>query len=199
VVPAAKAMIAALCVAFACAGTAAASGGDYVFQGGTAAEHAQVRAALEASMFNWSLVPVRVTIRIARGSTSDAIPGEIFLDARLVDSGRFAWGVVQHEYAHQFDYFVLDGARRDLLAPALGGSAWWQPAGAKLRHCELTSERFASTLAWAYWPSPDNTMRPRALGDESGAISAPAFRRLLTEVFGLPLPARSSLALSIRR
>jgi hypothetical protein len=199
VASAAVAFLAALCVACACAGTAAASGGDYVFRGGTPAERAQVHAALEASMFDWSLVPVRVTIRIARGSNSDAIPGEILLDAGLVDSGRFAWGVVQHEYAHQLDYFVLDASRRAILAGSLGGSAWWQPAGGALPHCALTSERFASTLAWAYWPSPDNSMRPRASGDESGGVSAPAFRALLAQVLGLQPPAANAVALTLRR
>ncbi len=190
---AAKAILAALCVACVCAGTAAGSGGNYVFQGGSPGEQTQVRSALDASTFDWSLVPVRVTICIARGSDSGAIPGEIFLDADLVDSGRFAWGVVQHEYAHQLDFFVLDDAQRGVLASRLGGSSWWQPPGGSLRHSQLTSERFASTLAWAFWPSPDNSMRPQAPDDESGAVSAPAFRRLLAHVLALPLPTIGAL------
>ena len=64
--------VAALCLA----GVARAGGGDYVFDGGTLAEQAQVRAALEASSFNWSLVPVRITLHIARDiPSSQATPG----------------------------------------------------------------------------------------------------------------------------
>ena len=99
---------------------AAARGGSYVVDGGTAAERSQVADALSASTFDWSLVPVQVKIHVARGINSHAQAGEIWLDANLLDSGRFAWGVVQHEYAHQVDFFLLDDQMRAQLSAALG-------------------------------------------------------------------------------
>jgi hypothetical protein len=167
--------------------------GNYLFDGGTAAEHAQVRDALGASAFDWSLVPAQITIHIARGATSQAIRGQIWLDADLLDAGRFSWGVVQHEYGHQVDFFLLDDAKRSQLAAVLGGKAWWNPGAASslapnrtLRHGQLTSERFASTLAWAYWPSPDNALRPQTRTDESAAVQPAAFRGLLAQLIGAP-------------
>jgi len=148
------------------AASAAAADGRYSVDGGTPRERAQVHAALQASAFDWSLVPP-VTVRINRGATSSAAPGEVVLDADLLDAGRFSWGVVQHEFAHELDFLVLDDADRASLSGLLGGAAWWARPG--LAHDELTSERFASTLAWASWPVPDNVMQPAT------AVSAPAF------------------------
>ena len=164
---------------------ARAGGGHYVFDGGTAAEQAQVHGALDASSFDWSVVPVTVTVHIARGIGSSAAPGQIWLDADLLDAGTFAWGVVQHEYAHQVDFFLLSSAARAQLLTALGGAAWWQPSAAAnapdgtLQHASLASERFASTLAWSYWQSPSNALKPHGRGDESGAMAPAKFRRLL--------------------
>ena len=45
---------------------ALASGGHYVFAGGTAYEQQQVTQALDTSSFDWNLVPAQVTIHIAR-------------------------------------------------------------------------------------------------------------------------------------
>jgi hypothetical protein len=189
----------ALC-ALALPVAARAVNGNYVFDGGTAAERAQVRDALDASAFDWNLVPAQITIHITRGGTSQAIPGQIWLDADLLDSGRFSWGVVQHEYGHQVDFFLLDDGKRSRLAAALGGKAWWNVQAASslapnrtLLHAQLTSERFASTLAWAYWPSPDNALRPQTRTDESAAMQPPAFRALLAQLIGAPA------ALSARR
>src|SRR5262249_27769736 len=151
------------------AAPAAAAGGSVAFRGGTQAEQAQVRAALDASSFNWSVIPRRVTVVIARGAAPSATAGTVTLDASLLDTGRFSWGVVQHEFAHEVDFSVLDDADRAVLAAALGGTAWW-PNGAALEHGSLTCERFASTLAWAYWPSADNVMRPDSSTDEAGAV-----------------------------
>jgi hypothetical protein len=163
-----------------------ASGGNYVFDGGTPAEQAQVRKALEASSFDWSLVPAQITIHIQHGATSEAVPGEIWLDADLLDAGRFAWGVVQHEYAHQVDFFLLDDAKRAQLSRVLGGVAWWNgPALAPngtLRHTQLTSERFASTVAWAFWPRSANCMSPKATNGEASSIRPAAFRALLAKL-----------------
>lgn len=170
-------------LALAFSATAYAGGGNYVFDGGTAPEQTQVRSALNASSFNWSLIPQQITIHIEPGSDSMSIPGYIWLDANLVDSGRFAWGVIQHEYAHQLDFLVLQDPQRATLTQGLGGQAWSQTSTVPTSHDQLTSERFASTLAWAFWQSPDNIMKPSS-NDESASMAPAAFRTLLAQVLG---------------
>jgi len=152
--------------------------------GGTSRERAQVVAALTASSFNWQLVPAQIAIHIARGVPSRATPGEIWLDADLLDAGMFAWGVVQHEYAHQVDFFLLDASARALLLRRLGGTVWCnaQPE----RRTELGCERFASTLAWAYWPSRENCMRPAT----ARAFTRAQFRILLSRLLHAPTERR---------
>jgi hypothetical protein len=54
-----------------------AKGGNYVFDGGTRAEQAQVKAALDVSSFDFSLVPGPVTIHVVRGVVPEATPGQI--------------------------------------------------------------------------------------------------------------------------
>jgi hypothetical protein len=164
---------------------ALASGGHYTFSGGTPYERAQVRQALRVSAFNWSLVEPVVTVRIAPGLASVSIPGRISLDARLLDAGEFSWGVVQHEYAHQVDYFVFDDEARALFAARLGGQTWYHDV-VGLPHGAYGCERFASTLAWAYWPSARNSMRPTSRGDESAAMTPARFRALLDSVLARP-------------
>lgn len=172
-------------IALVLAPNAAARGGAYSFDGGTRAEQGQVKAALDASSFDWGVVPGQVTIHIARGAASHATAGAIWLDSDLLDSGRFSWGVVQHEYAHEVDFAVLDDPARTRIGTALGTGTWcYGDAPMTLQHDEYGCERFASTLAWAYWPSPDNCMRPSALGAESGAVSPGVFRALLVSVLG---------------
>jgi hypothetical protein len=170
----------------ALAGTAHAAGGRYSFDGGNAYERAQVRQALNVSAFDWNVVPGRITIHIAPGiPNSEAMPGEIWLDANLLESGVFSWGIVQHEYAHEVDFLLLNDAQRTALGTQLGGRAWWQSDSTSYRHGELTSERFASTLAWAYWPSPQNSMKPHSKNDESAAMNPARFRGLMTQLIGV--------------
>jgi hypothetical protein len=163
---------------------ALAVGGRYVFVGGTPAERAQVLAALDASSFDWSVVPQTITIHIARGVESEARPGQIWLSSALVDSGRFSWGTIQHEYAHQVDYFLLDPVARAALTTQLGGFTWWTRA--ELPHAWAGAERFASTLAWAYWPSADNALRPTSRYDEAAALPPPQFRALVSRLLNRP-------------
>ena len=171
--------------ALALAPAAAARGGDYVFDGGTRAEQAQVKkAALDVSTFDFSVVPGPVTIHIGRGLSSSAAPGQIWLDADLLDAGRLAWGVVQHEYGHQVDFAVLTDAGRAQLQQLLGGSAWCSRAA----HAQLTCERFADLISWAYWPSSDNVLKPAGSADEGGQVSPAAFRAALAQL--LPSPFR---------
>jgi len=170
--------------ALALAPNAFARGGAYVFDGGTAGEQAQVRAALAASSFDFSVVPATVTVHIARGVESRALPGQVWLDADLLDGGTYAWGVVQHEFAHQVDFLLLDDARRTALQAALGGISWCSGAA----HGQLGCERFADLVAWAYWQSPDNVLRPAG----GGPLSPTAFRSLLSRL--LPAPVRLTAA-----
>jgi hypothetical protein len=148
----------------------------YSFAGGTTRERATVRAALAASSFDWGLVHRRVTIHVVPGGSAYARPGEIWIGRRLLARGRAAWGLIQHEYGHEVDFFLLDARARASLNRALGGKTWW-PNG-RWRHDQYGSERFASTLAWSYWPSPQNTL-VRYARPEATAMRPAAFRRLV--------------------
>jgi hypothetical protein len=171
--------------------SALAGGGDYAFEGATPAERSTVRAALEASSFDWSLVPERVTIHVGRVGTSHATPGHVWLDRRLLATGRFAWPTIMDEYAHQVDFFVLDHAHRSLLQQRLGASAWCYEVDA-LGHSAYGCERFSSMLAWAYWPSKESSYRPRSAADETAAMPAADFRRLLSSLVGAPFALKKT-------
>jgi hypothetical protein len=160
---------------------AQAVGGSYAFDGGTTRQQRQVVRALEVSEFHWDAVPAPVVIHIERGAESRATPGHIWLDADLLQAGAFAWGVVQHEYAHQVDFALFDDADRAMLLRKLGGQTWCSE-DPRLEHEDLGCERFASTLAWAYWPSPENCMKPEGPRDESAALPPAAFRALVSEL-----------------
>ena len=162
---------------------ALAGGGNYSFAGGTAAEQAQVRNALDASSFDWGFVREPVTIHIVRGiSTSYSLRGSIWLDSDLLDAGRFSWGTVQMEYAQQVHFFLLDDAARAQLTATLGGKDWcYETPG--LARGDNACERFAATLAWAYWQSPDNSMKPTSRSDWSAAMAPAKFRALASQLF----------------
>ena len=91
----------------------------------------------------------------------------------------FAWGVVQHEFAHQVDFLLLNDAQRAELERLLHASVWCSDGVPTLPHSSFGCERFASTLAWAYWQSPDNVMRPAGANAEGGALAPAAFRSVL--------------------
>ena len=165
--------------------SAFASSGTYTFAGGTAQEQATVRAALNASSFDWSLIPHTITVHIGAYGDSYSTAGDVYLDASLVDSGRFAWGVVQHEFGHQVDFFLLDDTKRALLQQALGAKDWCYGVSG-LKHSDYGCERFASELAWAYWPSGDNSMQPAQCGGESAGMPVAQFRALLAQLIGAP-------------
>ena len=162
-----------------------AAGGRYTVNGGTKAQRAQVRLALDASTFDWGLIPGEVRINIRRGVSAQSRPGEIWLDERLLSSGPFSWAVVQDEYAHQIDYFLLGGEARAVLNEALGGRVWCRTDVANLPHSAYGCERFASTAVWAYWPDEANAYRPRGPADESAAMAPDRFRALLERLLGL--------------
>lgn len=177
--------------ALALPASALASGGDYVFEGATAAERSTVRAALDASSFDWGLVPERITIHVGRVGTSHATPGHVWLDRRLLATGRFAWPTIMDEYAHQVDFFVLDDAHRSLLQHRLGAGAWCYEVGG-LSHAAYGCERFSSMVAWAYWPSRESSYRPRSGADETAAMAPADFRRLLSSLVGAPSGLRTT-------
>jgi hypothetical protein len=183
-----KRALVVLAAALACglvAQPALASGGSYSFVGGTARQQATVHSALDASSFDWSLIPRTITVHIGNVGDSYSVYGNVYLDASLLDSGRFSWGVVQHEFAHQVDFMLLDDTKRSELNAALGGKDWcYSVLG--LRHSDYGCERFASELAWAYWPSADNSMKPLLPTDEAAGMSVLAFRVLLAELLGVP-------------
>ena len=167
----------------AIAPAAFAAGGNYGFDGGSQAEQTQVTAALNASSFPWGVVPGPVVVHIQRDVASAAAPNQIWLDANLLDSGRFSWGVVQHEYAHQVDFALLDDASRAQLHSILGGSAWSGAEG----HSNLDCERFADLVSWSYWSSSDNVMKPLSTQDEGGQVTPTVFRAALAAILpGLP-------------
>jgi hypothetical protein len=181
-------VLAAACLGILLSFPAIASGGGgrYVFDGGTQTERAQVRAALQASTFDWNIVPGQITIHVQRGIASQAAPGEIWLDASLVDAGRYSWAVIQHEYAHQVDYLVLTAADRVALQTLLGGTSWCS-GGEGFGHDDNACERFATSVAWAYWPSPQNAFDPGQTADE-GWLRPAQLRALLGSLLGVRDP-----------
>ena len=191
---------AVLVCALALAPVALASGGRYVFAGGTTGEQHQVVEALGASSFDWNLVPVQVTIHIVRNiPVSYSTQGQIWLDADLLDSGSFSWGVVQMEYGQQVQYTMLSPDAESRLTGMLGAQQWCYdnpslPRGAN------ACERFAATLAWSYWPSADNSMRPSGQSDWSASMGPKAFRIALSALIGTPdrLDGLSSQVVALR-
>lgn len=175
-------------MALASADGAAARGGKVAFAGGSPAEQHQVTAALRVSSFDWNVLPAVVDVHIVRGADSYALPGNVYLDANLLDADSLSWGVVQHEFAHEFDFYFLRAADHSSLLLALGGVTWFAsaPFGAapdgQVAHGELAAERFASTFAWAFWPSAENVMKPSSKQDESAAMAPAQFRALIASI-----------------
>src|SRR6266542_1693776 len=99
-------------VALALPSAALARGGSYAVVGGNAADRAQVRGALDASVFDWNAVPGLIQIHLLPGVSAYSTPGEIWLDPGLLRAGVFSWAVVQDEYAHQVDFFLLRSEER---------------------------------------------------------------------------------------
>jgi len=137
-----------------------------------------VRAALDASSFDWSVLP-QIQVTIQPGAGDSATSGSVALDPQVLDMGTFSWAIVQHEFAHQIDFYLLNDAERAQLAQAIGGTQWF-PSGATLPHSAYSCERFASLVAWAYWPSVENSLRPSSPAAEAGGMAAAAFRALLS-------------------
>ena len=164
--------------------------GNYTFDGGTVPQQDQVTAALAASGFDWYLIPQTITIHIVANAPAEATPGNIWISPDLLDSGRYSWGFVQHEYGHQVDFFLLTDPMRAILKAVLGATAWCYGGTIGfnnvdgLPHSQYGCERFASTLAWAYWPFADNSMEPLNKSAESAGLAPAKFRALLGVMIG---------------
>jgi hypothetical protein len=184
-------ILAVTLVALALPASALAGGGNYGFEGAAPAERSTVRAALNASTFDWNLVPQHVTIHVGPYGVSHSTPGDIWLDRGLLGAGRFAWATVMDEYAHQIDFQVLDASSRAVLQEKLGTSAWCYES-ADLSHGANGCERFSSMVAWAYWPSKNNSYRPASPTDESASMPAAEFRNLLSSLVGKPTALKFS-------
>jgi hypothetical protein len=159
--------------------TAFARGGSYAVIGGNNADRAQIHAALAASTFDWSLVPALVEIHVVPGIPAQAAPGEIWLDPALLRAGMFSWAVVQDEYAHQVDYFLLDDAEHALLNDAFGTKYWCHEDHPGLPHASYGCEKFTSSFVWAYWPSRSNAYKPSTLNSEA-TMTPWTFRHLFS-------------------
>jgi hypothetical protein len=175
----APAAAAAALAALALVPTALGVGGDYAIDGGTPAEQAQVRAALDASSFDFRIVPVRIAVHVVPGAYPHATPGEVWLDPALLDTGVFSWAIVQDEFAHQVDFFVLDDTDRLALMSAFHAPVWCHGDDPGLPHGVYGCERFTSTFVWSYWQSSANAYRPVSPGDESASMPPAKFRALL--------------------
>jgi hypothetical protein len=175
---AAAATAAAALATLAFAPAAPAAGGHYAFSGGTSVDRGQVRAALQASRFDWNVVPAQIQIHFVRGVGSYATPGHMWLDPSLLRAGMFSWAVVQDEYAHQVDFFVLDDTQRAILKDVLGTSVWCHSDQPGLAHGAYGCERFTSSLVWAYWPNAKNAYRPRSPNAEA-SVDPWRFRSVL--------------------
>jgi hypothetical protein len=120
-------------------------------------------------------VPVEVTIQLVDCGCAGSRPGVIVLDETLLESPpygpAYTWGLVHHEYAHQIWWYVLDDVERTFLQERLGGTdLCFEQRG--LPHDAHTCERFANTLAWAYWPVEGNPVqgeRPSGRGSSAGS------------------------------
>jgi len=185
-----KAFLLAVVVALVGAADAAAKGGHYRFDGGTVAERQQVVGALSVSSFNWSVVPWTITIHIrsatwSRGSDESlgySVPGHIYLSKKLLDEpGQMSWGYVKHEYAHEVDSSRFNEAIRKRLNYLLVGKSWWWHPG--MTHAQVGGERFASTLAWTYWPSPNNILDTWAENEARAMLPGP-FKKIMRSLVG---------------
>lgn len=100
---------------------------------------------------------------------------------------------MQHEFAHEVDFMLFNSAIHAQLETALGGAAWCHADNPALAHNQYGCERFASTLAWAYWPSAQNSMKPSMIAGESGGMTPVAFRALMMSILATlaasPTPA----------
>ena len=184
----ARLVLAATLLALVLPGSAVAtSAGAYVaFDGGSVRERAQVRAALQTSSFDWAVVQQQTTVHIGTYGTSYSTPGHVWLDARPAPHGQASRGRPSWTSSPTRSTSSCSTSR---AARSSGEASGPRPGATSSpsRPLALGRERFASMVAWAYWPSKENAYRPRSRTDETAAMPAPAFRALLADLIGAPL------------
>jgi hypothetical protein len=118
--------------------------------------------------------PPQITIQVSRCSCAGAREGLIVLDVIREDSlgEKYAWGIIQHEYAHQIDYFLFQRADRRAVRNTLGGKDWcYETAG--VAHDDHGCERFADVFSWAFWPTQENVGGARVRAGDDGTGRPP--------------------------
>jgi hypothetical protein len=169
-----RTLLATCAVALTLAAPALASGGHYTVDGGTEFEQAQVRLALDVSKFDFDQVPDLIRIHIQPGETTESLPGDIWVGADWFKLTPTTWGFIQHEYAHQLDFFVLTAAQRAEAATLLGASRW--DFDGELAHEDYGAERFASLLAYTFWPERTSAESPELDADTRAALANTTIR-----------------------
>ena len=141
---------------------AKASGGSYTFSGGSEAARTEVRNALDASAFDWSLVPQTISIQIVDCGCAGPVRGSSSSTRRCSSRRRTA--------------APIPGASSSTSTPTRSGGSLWTMSSGRfsrtgwaaptfryerpgLSHDDHACERFASTLAWACWPVAGNPMQ----------------------------------------
>ena len=107
-----------------------------------------------------------------------------------LDASRFDWDLVE---AHQVDFFLLDARDRRRVRQWLGGSDWCYE-DLDVDHDDHACERFASSLAWAYWPR-----HRRNIMAVHTAVTAGEFREMLPRLLGPDDESIASQGLPRRR
>ena len=95
----------------------------------------------------------------------------MILDSSLGE--KYSWGLIQHEYAHQVDYFLFGDDDRSTLRRRLGGKDWCYEASG-LMHDQHGCERFAHVFSWAFWPNQENVLRAEGKEFASGMTARDA-------------------------
>ena len=162
--------------------SALAHGGSYAVLGGSVADRAEIRAALDASAFDWSLIPAVIEVHVVPGIAAFSTPGAVWLSPELLHAGMFSWAVVQDEFAHQVDFFLLDNTQRAVLNDALGTKVWCHADKSGLPHGGYGCERFTSTFVWAYWPNRQNAYGPAFGPDREVTMQPWRFRTLMSSL-----------------
>ncbi len=160
--------------------TALAGGGNYAFDGATPAERATVRAALNASAFDWGIVPKRVTIHVGAVGTSHAQPRAHLARPRPARRRplRLGDGDGRVRAPGRLPRARSDSAGRSCSsgwarAPGATRSTGLVPRRLRLRALLLDGRLGLLAVEGELLP-------PRVAADESAAMPAPEFRQLLS-------------------
>ena len=149
-------------------------------------QQATVRAALEVSSFDWSVLPARSSSTSRRSAAPTPRPATSTSTARCSTpaASRGASSSTSSHTRSTSSSSTTRSARRSTQRSAAATGATASPG---LAHSAYGCERFASELAWAYWPSADNSMSPAATHGESGGDAGGAVpQRCSPRLLGVP-------------